>query len=121
MEIDVKKMIEELGKSVSEETIKTLKDNEDTLKQLTKEELTHLFHYVTVGQDAALDGLVYTALMRGLTDKEFLEIRERTKEGFDAWEKMNSKKSKIVADLVSKIGKIAADMIFKQVVMSKII
>jgi excinuclease UvrABC ATPase subunit len=119
--LDIEKILKESSKELSQDVIDTLEKNREFLSQLAVDRAKSIFEFVVQGKSEDLDMAVYQQMLSGLTDQQFLDLRKETVEAAQKWAEISTKKQKIVDDLVSKVGKMAASVIVRQIVLGNLI
>ena len=109
--------IKSFGEDVTNETLNVFKENKDFFSKLTKEQLTLLLHYVAGDNETELNAQVFSMMLQQLSDEEFLKLREQTAAAAVAWNELDSRKRKVANDLLSRVGKLAANILIKQLLL----
>ena len=118
--VDWKGLIETLGEETTKDTIDVLKKHKDLLARISKDELTLIMHHVATGGVEELNGAVYSAMLRQLTDEQFLALREKSVESAKVWAKLDQEKDAAIKDLTTKIGKTTANIIIRYLLLGGI-
>ena len=119
--VNWKELIDKLSKDIGDEALKTLKENSDFFADVAKEELILILHYVAMGDEGQLNAEVYASLLRQMSDEDFVSLRSRSAETVSQWSAMDLKKRKICDDLKKKVGKMAADLLIRHLLLGSIL
>ena len=115
--IDWTELLETFGEQISNESLEVFKENKDFFSKLTKEQLTLLLHYVSGDAEEELNTQVYSLMLRQLSDEDFLKLREDTTLAAQAWNELDNRKRKVANDLLSRIGRLTANILIKHLLL----
>jgi hypothetical protein len=113
--MDVKKLIDEISKSVSKNVEQTLVQHKDFIEKLAADEFVALLKNIVNREK--FDADVFQHLLSQLSDEQFLALRKKTVESAQEWAALNAQKTKIVTDLMSNITQQVANLIIRQVLI----
>ena len=118
--IDWTDFLKNFGEQISNEALEVFKENKDFFSKLTKDQLVLLLHHVTGNSEDDLNTQIFSLMLRQLSDDEFLKLRENTTLAAQAWNELDNRKRKVASDLLSRVGKLAANILIKTLLLSSI-
>lgn len=107
--LNLNKMITEMGDQLSDEATGILKENKDLFENTTKAGFRDLLINVKAKNVERVNASVYSAMLRNLSDKEFIALRVETTESLEQLAALDARKHKLVEDLVDLGEKVVID------------
>jgi len=110
-------MVKEVGEASAKEAIEVLEKHKDFLTGLAKEEVIMMLHYLAGGAETKIEPIVYMAMLRSLSDEDFLNLRKQIVNSASSWHELDKKKKEVVKDMTSKVGKAVSEILIRYLLL----
>ena len=118
---DLKEFLKEFKDTITSDAKGVILDHEDDFKDLGYFRFMQLMQLVASDNQAELNTVVHHKLLMQLTDEELLNVKRGNLEIIEKLADIKVKRLRIVKDLMSKVGKKAAEMIVQKLLLMVLI
>jgi len=117
-ELDIKSILKGSLEEIPKETEKVLIKHKTLINNLTKQELAQLCASVLGDDEADFDALIYSMALRGLSNVEFLKLRQKNIDSAKQWALINVKKKELYKDMKSILTKEVSKILIQGVLLA---